>query len=495
MLVIRGSANVAANTQRPFSLVSLAPLLPFIALALILPAPAAARSLPEPVQQALARARIPLDSVAVVVEPVLSGPVLVSHEAKAPMNPASVMKLVTTYAALDLLGPAFTFRTDVLATGTLASGVLSGDLVIRGGGDPKLTYERLWQLAHHLRARGVREVKGDVILDRGYFAPVAHDPGAFDKEPRRAYNVGPDALLVNFQAIDFRFIPEGEAVRVTGEPDLPSVEIASRIRVVPGSCGAWRQGLAYDVMENGMLASVTFSGTYPADCGEKSWPLAVLGSERFTEAVWRWVWSEAGGVLRGKVRAGATPPEARLVYRHESEPLANLVRDTNKFSNNVMARHLFLALSAEPRGAGGEAQASARVVAEWMRRRGIEAPELSLENGAGLSRNDRASAATIAALLRSAWASPLMPELAASLPVLAVDGTLKQRGRLAAGHAHLKGGTLTGVQSVAGYMLDRRGRRWIVVMIVNNPNAGFAQPAMDALLDWVYRQDHPRGSP
>jgi D-alanyl-D-alanine carboxypeptidase/D-alanyl-D-alanine-endopeptidase (penicillin-binding protein 4) len=446
------------------------------------------------VAQALARAKVPEDAVSVIVEPVLSGPVLVSHRPKEPMHPASVMKLFTTQAALDLLGPAFTFRTDVLATGTIAGGVLSGDLVIRGGGDPKLTYEKLWQVAHHVRARGVREIRGDVILDRGYFAPMApHDPGSFDKEPRRAYNVGPDALLVNFAAIDFRFIPDGQAVRVTGEPDLPSVEIASRIRIVPGSCNAWRQGLTYEVVENGLLATIVFSGTFPAECGEKSWPLSIMNPERYTEAVWRWVWSEAGGKLSGRVRNGTAPADARLVYRHESEPLANLVRDTNKFSNNVMARHIFLALSAEPKGVGGEAQASARVVAEWLARRGIEAPEVVLENGSGLSRNERASASTIAALLRTAWASPLMPELTSSLPVLSVDGTLKQRGRSAGGQAHLKGGTLTGVQAVAGYVLDRSGRRWIVVMIVNSPNAGLAQPAMDALVDWTYRQEIPRG--
>ena len=468
-------------------------LLPFLFAGLV--SSAAAKGLPQPVQQALARAKVPQEAVAVVVEPVLSGPVLVSHRAKEPMNPASVMKLFTTFAALELLGPAFTFRTDVLAAGTLAGGVLDGDLVIRGGGDPKLTYEKLWQVAHHVRARGIREVRGDVILDRGYFAPTPpHDPGSFDKEPRRAYNVGPDALLVNFQAIDFRFIPEGPAARVTGEPDIPSVDIASRIRVVPGPCGAWRQGLSYEVVENGMLATVTFSGTYPGECGEKSWPLAIMESPRYTEAVWRWVWSEAGGTLRGKVRSGTAPADARLVYRHESEPLANLVRDTNKFSNNVMARHLFLALSAEPKGSGGEVQSSARVVRDWLERRGIEAPEFVLENGSGLSRNERASAATIATLLRTAWASPFMAELTSSLPVLAVDGTLRQRGRLASGQAHLKGGTLAGVQSVAGYVLDRRGRRWIVVMVVNHPNAGPAQAAMDALVDWVYRQDGVKGS-
>jgi len=462
----------------------------------VVPGVAHCKEIPASVRSELAKARIPESAVAIVVEPVVSGPVLVSHEAKAPMHPASVMKLFTTFAALELLGPAFTFRTDALVTGELSGGVLAGDLVIRGGGDPKLTYERLWQVAHHLRARGIREVRGDVILDRSYFAPVpAHDPGSFDKEPRRAYNAGADALLVNFNAITFRFIPEADGVRVTGEPDLPNVEISTRIKLTRERCTGPRQGLTYDVIDNGLIVNITFAGSYAADCGEHGWPLVVLDPARFTEATWRWVWSEAGGVLRGKVRAGSVPAEARLFYRHESEPLANLVRDTNKFSNNVMARHLFLALSAEPRGSGGEAKESARVIAEWLQRRGIEAPDFSIENGSGLSRTDRASAATIAAVLRAAWASPLMPELASSLPLLAVDGTLRKRGRLAGGKAHLKGGTLTGVQSVAGYLLDRNGRRWIVVMMVNHANAGLAQPAMDALVDWVYGVDHTGRKP
>jgi D-alanyl-D-alanine carboxypeptidase/D-alanyl-D-alanine-endopeptidase (penicillin-binding protein 4) len=457
---------------------------------------ALARELPAPVAAALARARVPAASVAIVVEPVEGGAPAIFHNARAPMNMASVMKVVTTYAALDLLGPAFSFRTDVLAAGEIRNGILEGNLVLRGGGDPKLTYERLWQLAHQLRARGLREIRGDIVIDRTYFAAQPHDPARFDNDPRRAYNVGPDALLVNFQVVNFTFIPVGPGVRVTGEPDLPNVEIASAIALTPEACGAWRRNLRHDVHANGLATTVTFTGSYPADCGERSWPLAVLDGPRFTEATLRWVWSEAGGVLRGRVREGTAPDDAKLFYRQVSEPVANLVRDMNKHSNNVVARHLFLALSAE-RGAPGEAAASARVVAEWLQARAIEAPELVLENGSGLSRDERASAATIAALLRRAWASPVMPELAASLPIFAVDGTLKsRRPEGAAGHAHLKGGTLTDVQSIAGYVLDRRGRRWVVVMAVNHAAAGAAQPALDALVEWVHRDaSSKRGRP
>ena len=201
----------------------------------------------------------------------------------------------------------------------------------------------------------------------------------------------------------------------------------------------------------------------------------------------RWVWSEAGGTLRGKVRAGATPTDARLLYREDSEPLAVLVRDMNKFSNNVMARQLFLALSSEKAGMPGNEAASADLVRGWLAGRRIDATGLRIENGAGLSREDRISPATLASLLRAVWQSPLMPEMASSLPIFATDGTLKGRPASdAAGHAHLKGGTLNGVQSVAGYVVDKHGKRWILVMMVNHPNGNGAQAAIDALVQWTF---------
>jgi len=453
----------------------------------LLPMALAAGELPDPVRRALAAAGVPPAAAAVVVVPVEGGAPLLTNQSEALVNPASLMKLFTSYAALDLLGPAFTFRTDFLVTGEVAAGVLEGDLVIRGGGDPKLTYERLWQAAHQLRARGLREIRGDVIVDRGYFSANAYDPGKFDGEPRRGYNVGPDPLLVNFQAIQFTFVVEGAGVRVTADPDLPNVEIASRIRLVPGPCGSWRGNLEHDAVRNGLVVAMDFGGTYAAECGEKTLTLSVLDAAPFTEAVWRWAWSEAGGVLRGRVREGATPAAARLFYRHQSEPLANLVRDMNKHSNNVMARELYLALAAELGARPADAQASERIVREWLAAKGIAATGLVLDNGSGLSRDARTSAATLAMLLKSAWSSALMPEVTASLPVYAIDGTLKLRpAKGAAGQAHLKGGTLNGVQAIAGYVLDRGGRRWIVVMIVNHANANAAQPALDALVEWVH---------
>lgn len=459
----------------------------FVAACLLaLPSIPWARDVPVPVEAALERAGIPLSAVGLVVEPVEGGQALASHQAAASFNPASVMKLVTSYAALDLLGPGFTFHTDVYASGELAGGVLSGDLAVRGGGDPKLTAGLLWQLAHELRSRGIREIRGDLIVDRGYFASIAHDPGRFDNEPHRAYNAGPDAFLVNYHAVDFRFIPMDNTVRVTAEPDLPNVEIVSRVRPNAEPCGAWRRDLRYEVDEKGLLATVFFSGSYPRECGEKTFSLSLFDDGRFTESMLRWIWSETGGVLRGRVRAGAVPEGAKLVYRYESEPLASLVREMNKNSNNVMARNIFLAISAERAGSPGEAAASERLVREWLATKRIDPAGISIDNGSGLARTDRISAGALAALLRSIWSSPLMPDLAASLPIYGTDGTLKSRKASAsAGYAHVKGGTLNGVQAIAGFVLDRNGKRLIVVMLINHPNANGAQPAIDALIDWA----------
>jgi serine-type D-Ala-D-Ala carboxypeptidase/endopeptidase (penicillin-binding protein 4) len=458
-------------------------------LALAAALPLAAQDIPAPVGAALAKAGVPASAVAIVVEPVDGGKPLVAHRATTPMNPASVMKVVTSHAALNMLGPAFTFRTDFLRRGEIANGVLEGDLVIRAGGDPKLTYEHVWRIAHELRARGLREIRGDVIVDRSYFRVPGHDPGAFDNDPRRAYNVGADAFLVGFHAITFKFVPASDGVRIVPEPDLPNVEVVSQIRMTNEPCGWWRGGIKHDVHEAGLVATVSFTGTYAKSCGERAWPLSLFDAPRFAESVFRWVWSEAGGKLIGRVRAGATPPDAVLMHRHESEPLANLVRDMNKFSNNVMARHVFLAISAEKGTGPGEEAASARIVRDWLSAKGILAPELVVGNGSGLSREARVSAATIAAILRDAWAGPFMPELASSFPVLAVDGTLKSRGTgQASGRAHLKGGTLDGVQSEAGYVLDARGKRWVVVMIVNHARANGAQASLDALVEWVIRR-------
>jgi D-alanyl-D-alanine carboxypeptidase/D-alanyl-D-alanine-endopeptidase (penicillin-binding protein 4) len=448
---------------------------------------AVAADLPRQVQQGLRAAGVPQSAVGVVVQEAGANRTELAVNADAVMNPASVMKLVTTYAALELLGPAYRWKTEAYLDGE--------HLVLRGYGDPKLNYESFWMLLRNLRGRGLRELRGDVVLDRSFFdAGAQYAP--FDSDIYRPYNVAPDALLVNFKALRFTFIPDGDKpVRVFAEPAL-GLEIVNTLRpsaqaACPDGNRAFRELVQATFQPRPPRAS--FSGIYPVSCGERDLNVALHEPADYFAGLLRQLWTELGGSWRGSLREGVASPEARLIYTHESEPLAEIVRDINKFSNNVMARQLFLTMGAELGGSPGQAQKAARVIKEWVAQKKIRAPELELENGSGLSRLERLSPAHLAQLLQAAWRSAVMPELLSSLPVVAADGTMRKRlrGERVAGQAHIKTGLLNDARSIAGYVLDRSGRRHVVVMLINHPRAPEADPAMDALLEWVY--DGARG--
>ena len=445
--------------------------------------------LPRPVMKALREAGIPQSSVGAVVQEVGASRPRLAVNPHAAMNPASVMKLLSTYAALELLGPAYRWKTEVYLDGLLSAGVLEGNVVLKGTGDPKLNYESFWMLLRALRSRGLREIRGDVLLDRSHFFPVSDEP--FDNDPYRPYNVRPDALLVNFKSLRFSFLPEYErgTVRVFAEPALPGLEIVNALKISNGSCPegrAFRELIQATFQPRPPRAS--FTGMYPAACEERDLNVALHPPEDYLTGLIRSLWTEMGGSWQGKVVDGIVPPGARLAYVHESEPLSEIVRDINKYSNNVMARQLYLTLSAEMAGPPARSENALAPVRQWLEMKRIGAPELRLENGSGLSRVERISAANMAALLQAAWRSAVMPEFMSSLPVVAADGTMRKRmrGERIAGQAHIKTGLLVDARTMAGFVLDQAGRRHVVVMFVNHPNAPQADAAHEALLNWVF---------
>jgi D-alanyl-D-alanine carboxypeptidase/D-alanyl-D-alanine-endopeptidase (penicillin-binding protein 4) len=457
-------------------------------------AAAIASSLPPETLAALQRARVPPEAVAVVVQEAGSARSVLSHQARVPMNPASLIKLLTTYAALDQLGPAWTWSTPVLLTGPVRDGVLEGDLVIRGSGDPKLVVERVWLLLRRVQQVGVREIRGDIVLDRSAFGAPTGQPADFDGDPTRPYNVLADALLLNYKAVTYSFVPEPArgVARVVADPDLapdrPAERAPRTVPLSPGACDDWRGELKAAAVETGYR----FDGRYPAACGEQSWPLADPDPASYNARLVGSLWRELGASLAGRVRDGTVPAGARTAFELRSPPLAEVVRDINKFSNNVMAQQLALTLALQrPGGAPATAEAAREALLRWVAERlGSSGDELVLENGSGLSRSTRVSAAWLARLLQHAWGSPVMPELASSLPVSGVDGTLR-RARGAAGRAHLKTGSLRDVAGVAGYVLSDSGRRYVLVAMINHPNANAARPAIDALVQWILKDAPP----
>jgi len=564
----------------------------------LLSGPVFATTLPEPVSAALRQAHIPLSSVAVVVQETHESAPLISLNAERAMNPASTMKLLTTFAAMETLGPAYRWKTEAYLNGKLENGVLQGDLVFKGYGDPKLTVEQFWMWLRELRQRGLREIRGDIVLDQSFFEAVRNDPAEFDNDPTRAYNVGTSALLLNFSALHLHLIPEANATIALLEPELAGYTLHNHITTSDKlDCHG---DDAYKARLDGH--DIVLEGSIPATCGEADDYFSLLPQDEYFFAVFSALWQELGGTLQGELRVGTAPADQVPFAKYISPPLSEVIRDINKFSNNTMARQLFLTLGtaetarnaayasqsaggllstdskdsrddfsraqalsetslhaeqeggdtagaelsvplpapvsvplpaparSTPKvgnllsskldaeltppvgappltpvkgtppdtrpsaglGAGGDPPAaniahSTAAMQQWLKTQQLQFPELVLENGAGLSRKERISALHLAELLQRATNSPFYAELEASLPILGMDGTVKKRFRDSeiAGYAHLKTGSLEGVKSIAGYVKAHSGKQWIVVFIVNHPNAALAQPAQDALIEWL----------
>ena len=478
----------------PFSLIrARAPRRAALALltAAALAGHALAQQLPPSVDAALNRAKVPRDDVTLlVVDADGTRPPRLAWRTQAPVNPASIMKLVTTYAALDLLGPAFVWNTPVYVDGSVSNGVLNGNLYIKGQGDPKLVIERMWLLLRRVQGLGITTVSGDIVIDRSAFETIDADPSAFDGEGMRPYNAAPDALLVNYKSIVMTFVPgrDGNA-QVNYEPPLAGVATQAAVPLGNGAgngeCGDWRGALRGEFADP---LRIRFAGTYPASCGEKSWATAYAAPRDYALRAVGGIWAEMGGKVGGQLREGRVPAGLKPSFEVASPSLAEVIRDINKYSNNVMAQQLFLTLGLQQKNRGTLDAARDTLKQWWNDRIGTGEGQPVFDNGSGLSRNERISAAALGKMLQVAWRSPVMAELMSSLPASGVDGTLKRRGLRSGGSAHLKTGTLRDAAGVAGYVDGASGRRYVVVAIANHANAVAARPAFDALVDWAAQE-------
>lgn len=451
---------------------------------------------PAQVAAALRRAGVPASAASFYVIRLGAPAARASWNAQEPMNPASTMKLVTTFAGLQLLGPDYRWQTSLYADAQpTGDGTVNGNVYLRGRGDPKLVPEEMAKLVASARAGGTTTINGDLVLDRSYFADGLDGNGTIDGEVQRAYNVGPDALLYAFKTLSFTLTPDpaSQTVAVNVTPELAQLKLDNRLTLTNGRCGDWQSSASPTVApqpDGTVLAS--FAGDYSSGCGEQVLNIATLSHAEFTWGGFVAEWQRAGGRFAHvpALRSGQVPRGAVLLARHYGLPLADIVRDINKFSNNVMARQLFLTIGAEiDRGGPASTERSVRVVRRWLARQGLDMPGLVLDNGSGLSREERISAYDMARMLQQAAASNVGPVLIDSLPVLGVDGTLRNRLTRAdaAGSGYLKTGTLADVRALAGYVDSAQGGRYVVVSMINHPNASQAQEAHDALMQWVYR--------
>lgn len=461
--------------------------------------------LPPTVSAALTRAGVPASAFSTLVVP-LNGTddVRLRHRADASVNPASVMKLVTTYAAMDLLGPDFTWDTRFYTDGEIHQGLLRGNLYVRGGGDPKLVMERIQAAFVALQDQGVRVIAGDMVLDHSAFELPDTDPAAFDGEGLRPYNATPDALLLNFKSVVLTFQPDPVTglARVMSEPPLAGLAVDASVPLGKGACGDWRSGLQARFDD---ANAIRFSGRFPLSCGERVWPVAYQQPSSYAARTMEGLWRASGGAITGSVRSGLTPPKAKLLHQAQSLPLADIISDVNQWSNNVMAQQVFLTLGRlSPTQVLSESsladrlalqrparfERSREILASWWRRTfGLRHAAPVMDNGAGLSRSESLTPESLANLLRHAARHPQGERFVQSLSVAGVSGTTARMARsaqsAARGNAWLKTGTLRDVSGIAGYVNAANGERYVVVGFINHPNAPAARPALEALVEWT----------
>jgi D-alanyl-D-alanine carboxypeptidase/D-alanyl-D-alanine-endopeptidase (penicillin-binding protein 4) len=467
-------------------------ILTLVFLCVLAPASAQETTLPQPMQLILDGHDLGHDGLSLVIQKVDASQPLLSLNTATPRSPASTIKIVTTFAALDILGPAYTWSTEAYLAGELEGDSLKGDLVLKGGGDPFLSTERFWTFLRGLRASGLREVHGDLVIDNSYFEPGPEDPGQFDGQPYRTYNVPPDALLVNLKAVRFRIWrpANGARPRVTTDPVIANLNIDNQIRNGSGPCQGFQRGVAFNLPGGLAGDTAVLSGKFPTGCSDYSLWRTVLEPAEFTYGVFLPMWNQLGGSLSGVVRAGEAPQSGRAFSRESSIPLAEIVRNVNKFSNNAMTRQVFLTLGVEAEGQPGTPDKARRAIVDWMNRNGFDTSSFFLDNGSGLSRDTRISAGNMAHLLLLAWRHPFMSEFMSSLPLSGTDGTMRNRfrGGSLAGQMHIKTGRLDDVYSIAGYVQSKSGDRYVVVAIQNDKDVhkGPGLELQNAILRWVY---------
>jgi len=469
-------------------------LTPCLVLCLTLAAQASqADILPEHTRAVLKQQLVPDSAVTVVVRDVTSGESLVELNSTLPRPPASTMKLVPTWAALEILGPAYAWKTRAWSDAPVVKGVLKGNLYLQGGGDPLLTIERWWRFVTDLRLTGLRAIEGDIVIDQTRFAAVDERPEDFDGRSWRTYNVLPDPLLVNWQSANIVVRPgdEGGRVDVAIEPFPFGLVVENHAALVSGRCAGRNRRITIASPDDAM-EHVVVTGRLAASCAPQTFLRAVMQPAEYAFGTFVTLWRQQGGEFSGGMMRAPTPPAARLLLTQESQPLAEIVRITNKFSSNVMARTLLLTIAAETSGTPATTAAGEAAIRQMFASRGLEFPELVIGNGSGLSREARISGDSMARLLASAWKSRYAPEFLASLSLGGLDGTLRQRfGRIDdPSRVRMKTGTLKNVSTIAGYVTGQSGKHYAVVVDVDHPGAqnGAGERIQGAVIDWVLGQ-------
>lgn len=398
-------------------------------------------------------------------------------------NPASVIKVATAAAAIDKHHANYTWQTLIGTDGQIKNGTLTGNLYLVGGGDPYITVEQFDKMVKSLRQSGIQKIDGNLIIDDSYYQLPPHNPATFDGAEFRTYNVGAYAMLVNFKALEVVVHHDGEKISTYTIPNNDNFVLENKIKANKKRCRNWRSKIREQYDTKDATTTLKLGGSYSVYCKKQSFQLAALTPLDYVGGFFSAAWREMGGEFSGNYRAGRAPDNMRVLAKFNSLPLSQILQLMNKYSNNVIARHLFLSLADD--APARDLLHARSAMQEWLAQQGIT--DAFIDNGSGLSRQTRISPAALATILQNIWAHPYRPEIIASLPIWGVDGTLKQRPtkKITKGLARLKTGNLNNVKAVGGIVRSANNTPYAVVIFTQKTSRKRVERLQYGIVQWL----------
>ena len=444
--------------------------------------------IPKKLSETLRQYEISLNDVTLLVQAMDEVTPRVALNLDIDRNPASLIKLITTWVALEVLGPNFTWETNLYAAKSAHRGNIVGNIILKGDGDPYFLNRDLWTLLGELKNSGISQITGDLLIDETKFLVDETDPYLFDGDGRHIYNALPKAFVLNFNSIELKFTVDqaGKVILLTTKPSMPDLNLINNIGVIQKPCIGDMPKIKLSLVN---ANEYLISGVMPTSCDEYKIYRDLIPHHLYVKNMFEKYWAQWGGTFSGSVGFGEVGTEHELLASFKSRPLGELVRVTNKWSNNLMARMLVYSLAGDIGEPPYTRSSGLKVIMRELRKNNLDTSNLAIDNGSGLSRDTKLTGRFLFQFLKNAWGKPYMPEFVSSMSIAGVDGTARKRFQHPSqiGVMHLKTGSLEDVSAIAGYIHKKNGKTFVVFSIINSPNVndGIGKKFESALLDWT----------
>lgn len=444
-------------------------------------------ALPQVINEEIRKSGISKKDISIYIkEAGKNGKVVASLNAYKSRTPASVIKVLTTYASVLKLGFDYRWPTKFYTTGTLNNGVLQGDLWVQGFGDPTLNAGDLEKIVSDIRAEGIRQIRGDIVIDRSYFEVGDKDSSGFDENLYSAYNAMPDAMMFNERVVTVCVIPKEKKVHKKHVDE--SYKVIDQLEHVNKPCKGKYSWPRVKIDKSEVIPAVFLQGKISKRCGKRNICQVITKPYKSFYYALKDGLRQEGISVSGGLKLRKIPKEARGLFTHYSDPLEEIISETAKESNNLYARHLLLLLGAKLYGAPSTLKKGRDAITYILDSRGaLGEGKLKIDNGSGLSRTSTMNAKLLAEMLDHAY-DRYGSRWMETLSIAGVDGTIKKRFRntVVKQRAWMKTGTLKRVKNIGGYVKNRAEKYYTVVIIINSSKAKYRGAKLqDEIMKWL----------